>query len=90
MLKKSLSGTPGKFLKKEAAVLHSFDRTRQGAVQRFPLVFTLLGAFGLVATFYGFEGIIDSIAVLEGHPVILLAIGVVTLALTGSLYKKLG
>ncbi len=90
MIKNPFSSAPGKFLKKESAVLHSFDRTRQGAVQRFPLLFTLLGAFGLVATFYGFEGIIDNIDFLADRPVTLLAVGVITLMLTGSLYKKLG
>ncbi len=64
-------------------------KTRDGVFQRFPLVFTLLGAFGLVATFYGFEGIIDEIDLLADNPLILLATGVLTLIVTGTLYKKL-
>ncbi len=75
---------------KEELVLHNLDRTRQSAVQRFPLLFTLLGAFGLVATFYGFEGIIDRIDLFSDNPVILLLVGVLVLTVTGSLYKKLG
>lgn len=65
-------------------------KRRNAVFQRFPLVFTLLGAFGLVATFYGFEHLIDQIPLFIEHPVILLATGVVTLLFTGTLYKKLG
>lgn len=75
---------------KEEQVLENLNRTRQSAVQRFPLLFTLLGAFGLVATFYGFEGIIDRIDLFSDNPVILLLVGILALMLTGSLYKKLG
>lgn len=71
-------------------VIHTLDQKRQTAIQRFPLLFTLLGAFGLVATFYGFEGIIDRIPVLYENPIILLTLGVATLGITGTLYKKLG
>lgn len=74
---------------KESHVLKALDQKRQNAVQRYPLFFTLLGAFGLVATFYGFEGIIDNIDFLANNPIILLAVGVITLAITGTLYKKL-
>ncbi len=75
---------------KEEQVLHNLNQTRQSAVQRFPLLFTMLGAFGLVATFYGFEGIIDRIDLFTNNPVILLIVGVVALMVTGTLYKKLG
>lgn len=63
---------------------------RRAAFERFPLLFTLLGTFGLVATLYGFEGIIDQIAFLNNNKFILLLVGIGTLAVTGSLYKKLG
>jgi len=62
---------------------------RNSAFTRFPLLFTLLGAFGVVATFYGFERLIDKIDLLADNPFILLASGVLILILTGSLYKKL-
>ena len=67
----------------------SLERTRS-VFGRFPLPFTLLGAFGLVATFYGFEGIIDRIDIFADNPYILLITGVAILAVTGQLYKKLG
>jgi len=64
-------------------------KTRQAAFARFPLLFTLLTAFGLVATFYGFENIIDRIPFLKENPIILLSTGVAILIGTGTLYKKL-
>ncbi len=62
---------------------------RDNAFNRFPLLFTLLGAFGVVATFYGFEGLIDQISFLADNPFIILGTGLLVLILTGSLYKKL-
>jgi hypothetical protein len=73
----------------EAKLTYEIARTR-GVFQRFPLVFTLLGAFGLVATFYGFEHIIDQIDFLANNPFLLLVLGIGTLVFTGQLYKKLG
>lgn len=71
-------------------IVQTLDRTRKSVFERFPLLFTLLGSFGLVATFYGFERIIDRIELLADYPFILLGVGLVTLIATGSLYKKLG
>jgi hypothetical protein len=62
---------------------------RDTVFQRFPLLFTLLGTFGVVATFYGFEGIINRVPQLANHPIILLLVGIGTLLVTGTLYKKL-
>lgn len=67
----------------------SLQQKREAAFNRWPLLFTLLGAFGLVATFYGFEGVMDQTGLSE-NPVILLGIGIVVLIFTGTLYKKLG
>jgi hypothetical protein len=75
---------------KEKAVAQKFSEKKQTVLDRFPLLFTLLGTFGLVATLYGFEGLIDRVDVLAEHPFILLCVGVGTLIGTGSLYKKLG
>lgn len=90
MLKDSLSHAPTAIKDKETAVIHRLDQQRQTAAQRFPLLFTMLTAFGLVATFYGFEGIIDRVGFLYNNPVILLLLGVGLLGITGTLYKKLG
>jgi hypothetical protein len=42
-----------------------------------------------VATFYGFEGIINRIDVLINNPIILLVTGIAALVVTGKLYQKL-
>lgn len=65
-----------------------FIKNRKAVFGRFPLLFTLLGSFGLVATFYGFEGVMDQLGLSE-TPIILLFIGILILSLTGTLYKKL-
>lgn len=74
---------------KEKVLVTKVDARRKAVFNRFPLLFTLLGTFGLVATFYGFEGIIDRIDILSQNPWILLGTGIGILAATGSLYKKL-
>ena len=82
--------TPENIKKVETAVVQKFEKSKDNAYSRFPLLFTLLSAFGVVATFYGFERIIDKIPLLANNPVILLGVGVGTLIVTGTLYKKLG
>jgi hypothetical protein len=71
------------------AVERVFAEKKQAVFQRFPLLFTLLGAFGLVATFYGFEGVMDKTG-LSDNPWILLALGIIILIFTGTLYRRLG
>jgi len=71
------------------AVDRVFSEKRNAVFDRWPLLFTLLGTFGLVATFYGFEGVIDKTGLSE-NPWVLLALGLGVLIFTGSLYKKLG
>lgn len=56
---------------------------------RFPIVFTMLTTFGLVATLYGFEKVIDRIDFFNAYPEVLMLIGLIILAGTGTLYKKL-
>lgn len=75
---------------REKSVVEKITTKKRHVLDRFPLLFTLLGSFGLVATFYGFEHLIDTSALLSENPLILLGLGVSTLVFTGSLYKKLG
>jgi len=63
---------------------------RESLFKRFPIFFTLAVTFGLVTTFYGFERMISLIPWLNDRPLLILMIGLMTLALTGTLYKKLG
>lgn len=62
---------------------------RDSAFARFPFLFIFLSSFGLVATFFGFEKLIESIPLFAEHPSTILITGILTLLLTGSLYKKL-
>ena len=63
---------------------------RDTVFARFPLVFTLLVAFGLAITLSGIQGLIGKVPFLSNNPVVSLAVGLSLLALTGRLYKKLG
>lgn len=56
---------------------------------KFPWAFALAGGFGVVATFYGFEKLIDEVQLFVNNPWILLLTGLITLAITGSFYNKL-
>ena len=62
---------------------------RDSAFTRYPLLFVLLSSFGLVATFYGFEKVIDNIPFFEQNPHMILVTGIVVLIFTGTLFKKL-
>ena len=89
MNSKDIKDTEHTLIKKEAEIVHKLGQTRERVFEKYPLVFTLLGSFGLVATFYGFENVIDEIDIFADNPFILLATGVAILIVTGSLYKKL-
>lgn len=65
-------------------------RKKEAVFERFPLLFTLLGTFGLVATFYGFERLIDAIPLFANNPFILFVTGIIVLLFTGTLYQRLG
>ncbi len=67
----------------------SARRVRDSLALRFPVVFILFSAFGLVATFYGFEKLIDEIPSLANNSKLLLAVGLIILTITGTLFKKL-
>lgn len=88
-MSKSLREREEALIAKEKAIAERLSKDREAAFERFPLLFTLLGSFGLVATFYGFERMIDQIDVFADNPLILLATGLVILVGTGTLYKKL-
>lgn len=64
-------------------------RERQDAFRRFPLLFTLLTAFGVVITYNGIHDLIQKIGWLNRNPIITLIVGLLILLFTGTLYKKL-
>ena len=62
---------------------------RDSSFARFPVVFVFMTTFGLVATLYGFEKVIDQIDFFSNNPVMVLVAGISVLAITGTLFKKL-
>lgn len=80
---------PHKIVDAPRPVVEKLFNPRKNAFERFPLLFTLLGAFGVVAIFYGFEHLIDRSQFLSDNPIILLLVGLLALIVTGKLYKKL-
>jgi len=73
----------------EQRLTDSLKTRKRSAFERFPIIFTLLGSFGLVAIFYGFEKLIDSSEFLSSSPWLLLVMGILLLVFTGSLYDRL-
>jgi hypothetical protein len=86
--------------KLELDLLHSVEKlTREldkvvhkggkSVLKRYPLTFSLLAVFGVVAVGEGTKGVLAELGIFEGHPVELLVVGLVILIFTGTLYKKL-
>ena len=73
----------------EEKLAETVRQRRDGIATRYPLTFALIGTFGLVSTFYGFEKIIDRIDLFTNNPWILLVTGITTLTLTGLALRKL-
>ena len=66
--------------------MHDHNRTVFG---RYPLLFSLLGTFGVAAVLYGLEGILDQIQFFREIPEIPLLAGILVLVFTGTLYKRI-
>jgi hypothetical protein len=69
-------------------LLSDQDAEWQKKLRNIPVLAPLLGAFGLVSTFYGFEKLLDQTFLVE-VPWLLLAMGIGTLLFTGVFYRKL-
>jgi hypothetical protein len=52
-------------------------------------MFSLLGTFGIVSILYGFDALLDEFPIMREYPFIPLAVGILLLIATGSLYKRL-
>lgn len=68
----------------------AIDPVRRDVAKRYPTIFLLAVTFGVSATFFGFERLLDSSQYLHERPWLILLIGVCSLVVTGTLYKKLG
>lgn len=76
------------------ATERQFEQTvapiRKSILKRFPTLFLLAVTFGFSATMTGMEQLIVQYQFLQDHPSIMLGMGIGTLLITGTLYKKLG
>lgn len=61
----------------------------QPVLRRYPLLFAFLLVFSIASILHGFDVIVDRYELFDKYPVILMAVGVVTLILTGTLYESL-
>jgi hypothetical protein len=77
------------FTEIEEKIAHALADRRDQAAVKYPLFFGLAASFGLVATFYGFEGLINKVQILRDHPWAILLVGVSVLVATGTAYRKL-
>jgi hypothetical protein len=77
------------FKQEELKIAKEINIKRKTFQQKYPLIFALGGAFGLVSTFYGFEKLIDKVDLFVNNPWILLCTGILALIITGSFYNKL-
>ncbi len=77
-------------MKKQSKSIRKFQRQRNRVFARFPLIFILLGTFGVVATYYGLQHLLEKIPTIANNPIIALLFGLGILLFTGTLYKKLG
>lgn len=62
---------------------------RRSTLERFPILIIGLSTFGLVAVLYSFEKLIDSVPWLAERPLVMFAIGITALTISGTLFKKL-
>ncbi len=75
--------------KHDAKLVERLSKSKQTAFHRFPLLFAMLAAFGIVITNNGIQGLINKVDWLDNNPFITLFVGVLILLFTGTLYKKL-
>lgn len=79
---------PQKLTESEKRIVAAVHAGRQKVDAKFPLGTALGATIGLVMVLYGTEKIIDKTFFAE-HPWMLVFSGVIVLAVTGSIYRKL-
>jgi len=72
-----------------AQVNRVFGEKSKSVFGRYPLTFALLILFGVTMVTQGVKDLLLEISFLKNSPWIMLGIGLLILAITGTLYKKL-
>lgn len=70
-------------------VHNTAGRYTEPVFKRYPLLFSFLIVFSIAAIIDGFRLLTEDIAIFHEHPTFLIAIGILSLLLTGKLYKSL-
>lgn len=78
-----------KVKKIEKELVRDAEREQRVLKRKYPLLTGLMGAFGLVSLFYGFEHMIDKVPFLLEHPTLMVGVGLLCLFISGQLYKRL-
>lgn len=84
-----LSEVEKKLLEAEQRLLVEIQKQRKWVKTRHPFLFMLLVTFGAIATFQGFNRIVNSISLFADNPWIMFVVGISVLGITGTLYQKL-
>ena len=66
------------------------EQSGRSVFSRYPILFSILPAFGAAFVFYSFERFAESTPILFDNPLLIFVIGISILFTTGSLYKRLG
>lgn len=78
-------------LKKAEKVVENTNRSMEGRgrsmMKRYPITFSLLVVFGIVAIHDGIKGVFEEFGFTQ-HPFILLIVGLVILIFTGTIFKR--
>ncbi len=93
-LEKTVTATLDVLDTKVVEVGKSFDTmvtpARESFAKRYPTLFSVVATLGVIMTFLGVEQLLLASELLVRYPIIILFFGIALLALTGTLYKKLG
>jgi len=73
----------------QKGVENQLQPLRKSIIKRFPTLFLLAVTFGVSLVFYSIEVILGSSVFLNEYPWLTLGIGILLLAITGTLYRKL-
>jgi uncharacterized protein (DUF3084 family) len=65
------------------------EPARTSFARRYPTLFSFIATAGVAMTFLGIEQLLLASSLLERYPIIILALGIGLLFITGSLYTKL-
>lgn len=74
----------------ENSLNNRIDPVRNKLSKKFPGLYLMVATVGAIATFTGIEQLLLQNNILQEYPWLILLIGVTTLFLTGTLYKRLG